>query len=173
MRERWVFLLLLIALSLFCWRLVDWTVYLETGRDRYEPAFQLALPEQIAGSILAGASVVAVLWAGVWLSRRPPDERTVLDKLAIALAVGGAVLGWSLLYLSFRVPGDFLAHYHFLGQERPSYHFGGIGLLLVSQIAALLLGVAARSRPLGRVALSLALFSLAALGVSLLVGLIG
>jgi hypothetical protein len=111
----------------------------------------LSVAEQIAGSALIGASLAALLFAGAWFRQPCPPGRSVLGKVALVVALGGAVLGFGLLYLAFRLPGDLWTHFYwgwfrFLDIETITAFFLGLALLFGSQVIALLIWIIARRK---------------------------
>jgi hypothetical protein len=65
--------------------------------------------------------------------------RPVLNKVAIAVAIGGAVVGLGLMYLAFRLPGDLWTHYSFWGIDKIGAFVLWLPVLIGSQAIAFLL----------------------------------
>lgn len=129
------------------WALGDWNVYLQL-----ESRFRFALLEQLTFSAVAGALVASVPFGLFWVFRARAAGRSWLDRFGLLMGIGGAALGWTLLYLSWRVGGDLWTHFRFLGIDGLGYLILGLAALIVSQPAALVLGLFFWSKPFGKAA---------------------
>jgi hypothetical protein len=61
-------------------------------------------------------------------------------------------LSWTLLYLSWRIGGDFWTHMQFLGLDVFSYAILGLAVLFVTQPAAIAVGKVFWRTPFGKAA---------------------
>ena len=151
-----LYLLAAVLAGLLFWFLADWNVYLQGAEGLFGPKFRLTRLEQLSASADAGALVAGVPFGFFWLLRSRAAGRSCVDRFSLLLGIAGAVFGWTLLYLSWRVPGDFWTHFRFLGLDVFSYLILGVAALFVSQSAALVLGLFFWRTPFGKAAVAVA-----------------
>ena len=169
-RARIVLLILLvvaIVVGLGFWSVVDWTVYRDTyvagGGHELKPDFKLTPLEQVAMSSVVVACAAVALFAVAWLVLPNFGKSLVVDKVALTIAIGGAVVGWGLLYVARRMPGDVFTPSCFLGLSFLEFFMLGLPVLLLCEAVAFVLGVIARRDAWGKAAMIVSVLSIAPL----------
>jgi hypothetical protein len=140
--------------GLLFWSLADWNVYLQGSEGIFDFNFRLTWLDQLAVSAMAGALVTGVPFGVFWLVRSRAAGHSWMDRFGLLLAIGGAALGWTLLYLSGRVGGDLWTHFHFLGLDLFGYLILSLTTLLLTQGAALIVGLLFWRTPFGKAAVA-------------------
>jgi len=168
-RVFWLWAVGAFLVGLLFWGFLDWTVYYESYTDgtiAMEPRFRLNGFEQVVLSAIGG-SCVAVAFSAVFLLAAAGGRQLGMksqwtgpsdfDKVALGIAVAGAVMCATSFYLGGRVGGDFWAHYYFLGAIGLSYWLLALPCLFVCEVVALLLSFEAEPSPSRKAAITVAL----------------
>jgi hypothetical protein len=145
--------------GLLLWFLADWKVYSQGSEGLFYPSFRLDPLEQLTVSTVAGVLLAGVPFGLFWLVRSRAAGSSWLDRCGLLLGIGGAALGWTLLYLAWRTGGDFWTHMHFLGLDAFSYAILGLAALLVTQSVALAVGLVFWRTPCGKAAVAASVMS--------------
>src|ERR1022692_1931987 len=89
--------------GLLFWSLADRNVYLQDNEGLFVLNFRLPRLEQLAVSTVVGAWVAGVPFGLFWLFHSRAAGLSWLDRFSFLMGIGGAILGWALLYLAGRV----------------------------------------------------------------------